>query len=786
MLELKNIKKTYHVGDIETRALDGISVAFREKEFVAILGKSGSGKTTCLNIIGGLDRYDSGELTIKGKKTSDFNDKDWDAYRNNSVGFVFQNYNLINHLGIVDNVALGMTLSGVSGKEKRRRALQVLEQVGLKEHLHKKPNQLSGGQMQRVAIARALANNPEILLCDEPTGALDTVTSKQIMDLIKELSAERLVIVVTHNSEIAERYADRLIRFEDGKIIHDSNPYREEANPERFSLKKTSMSFFTALKLSFNNIWTKKGRTFLTSFASSIGIIGIAVILSLSSGFQTQIDSFQSDTMGEFPILISQTSTELNAENIASMQDSMQEWFEGTSEYSDSDEVYLYDPSSTTIVHTNIFTDEYMDYLNNIDPEICNSIGYVRIVNMNLLRNVNGTVIPVSFISALSNMTSSSGMGVTSMDGLGLSSYPERLQKGSGSYLEENYDLLAGNYPEDATDLVLVIDSRNRVDVDMLKVLGFDTEDVETIKFADIVGTEFKLVSNNDYYVKTEYGTYLPGQDYETMYASDDSITLTISGIVRASQDSTVALLGRGIAYSDALSQLVIDNATESDIVKAQKQSNTNVMTMEEMSAETKATFLAYLGGNVSPYMIMVYPGNFEDKNAVVAYLDAYNEGKDVNDQVVFTDLAATIADMTDGIMNGITIVLIAFAAISLIVSLIMIGIITYTSVLERTKEIGILRALGARKKDITRVFDAETCILGVFSGALGIGIAWLLTIPINVILYNLTDLQGVANLQVTHAVILVAVSTILTIIGGHIPAIMASKKQAVEALRTE
>jgi putative ABC transport system permease protein len=600
------------------------------------------------------------------------------------------------------------------------------------------------------------------------------------------LSAERLVIVVTHNSEIAERYADRLIRFEDGKIIHDSNPYREEANPERFSLKKTSMSFFTALKLSFNNIWTKKGRTFLTSFASSIGIIGIAVILSLSSGFQTQIDSFQSDTMGEFPILISQTSTELNAENIASMQDSMQEWFEGTSEYSDSDEVYLYDPSSTTIVHTNIFTDEYMDYLNNIDPEICNSIGYVRIVNMNLLRNVNGTVIPVSFISALSNMTSSSGMGVTSMDGLGLSSYPERLQKGSGSYLEENYDLLAGNYPEDATDLVLVIDSRNRVDVDMLKVLGFDTEDVETIKFADIVGTEFKLVSNNDYYVKTEYGTYLPGQDYETMYASDDSITLTISGIVRASQDSTVALLGRGIAYSDALSQLVIDNATESDIVKAQKQSNTNVMTMEEMSAETKATFLAYLGGNVSPYMIMVYPGNFEDKNAVVAYLDAYNEGKDVNDQVVFTDLAATIADMTDGIMNGITIVLIAFAAISLIVSLIMIGIITYTSVLERTKEIGILRALGARKKDITRVFDAETCILGVFSGALGIGIAWLLTIPINVILYNLTDLQGVANLQVTHAVILVAVSTILTIIGGHIPAIMASKKQAVEALRTE
>ena len=782
MLELKNIKKTYHVGGIETKALDDISVSFREKEFVAILGISGSGKTTCLNIIGGLDRYDSGELTIKGKKTSDFNDKEWDAYRNNSVGFVFQTYNLITHLGIIDNVVLGMTLSGVSGKEKRRRALQVLEQVGLKEHLHKKPNQLSGGQMQRVAIARALANDPEILLCDEPTGALDTTTSTQIMDLIKELSSERLVIVVTHNPDIAEKYTDRVIRFQDGKIISDSNPYREVLKPESFKLKKTSMSFFAALKLSFNNIRTKKGRTFLTSFASSIGIIGIAVILSLSSGFQTQIDSFQSDTMGEFPILISQTSTELNAESLASMH----EMIGGTSEYADSDEVYLYDPSANTIVHTNIFTGEYLDYLESIDPEICDSIGYVRIVSMNLLRDVAGTVTPVSFSGMLSSMGGGNMSNITSMEGMGMSSYPERLKEGAESYLVENYELLAGSYPENATDLVLVIDSRNRIDMGILQALGFVIEDVESIKFDNIVGTEFKLISNNDYYVQTDYGTYLPGQDYAGMYASEDSITLKIAGIVRASRDSTVALLGSGIAYSDALSQLVIDNAASSDIVEAQEQSDKNVMTMEDLDEESKATFLSYLGGNATPYMVMVYPENFEDKEAVIAYLDAYNEGRDIEDQVVYTDLAQTISDMTSGIMNGITIVLVAFAAISLIVSLIMISIITYTSVLERTKEIGILRALGARKKDITRVFDAETFILGIFSGALGIAIAWLLTIPINIILYNLTSLEGVSNLQVEHALILIAISTLLTVIGGHIPAIMASKKQAVDALRTE
>ena len=793
MLEFRNIKKTYHVGGIETRALDDVSVAFRDKEFVAILGTSGSGKTTCLNIIGDLDRYDSGELIIKGKKTADFKDEDWDAYRNNSIGFVFQSYNLIMHLGIVANVELGMTLSGVSAEEKHKRALEVLEQVGLKEHLHKKPNQLSGGQMQRVAIARALANNPEILLCDEPTGALDTLTSTQIMDLIKEVAKDRLVIVVTHNPEIAQKYADRIIRFQDGKIVSDSHPHQERPKPDRFQLKKTSMNFMAAFKLSFTNLITKKGRTFLTALASSIGIIGIAVILSLSTGFQAQIDTFQSDAMSEFPIIISQSAMQLNAENMASMQDKLKDKMMGTEEYADSNEVFLYDKAETTIAHKNNFTDEYMDYLNKIDPEICSSIGFTRIVGMNLLREVNGSVVPVVLVNLMStmgegmNISSMTSMAnLASMDEIGLSSYPELLKEDEESYLEKNYDLLAGEYPESATDLVLVIDARNRIDMNALKGLGFDTENVDSIKFTDILGTEFRIISNDDYYVKTDLGSYLPGRDYEAMYASDKSTAVRIAGIIRQKQDVRIGVLGSGIAYSDELSQMVIDDAINSDIVKAQQLSDKNVMSMEDMDMETKAMFLSYLGGNATPFIIAVYPDNFEDKDAVLAYLDAYNTDKEMADQVIYTDLAGTMTDLTGGIMDAVTIVLISFAAISLVVSLIMIGIITYTSVLERTTEIGVLRALGARKKDITRVFDAETFILGVFSVLLRISIAWILTVPINTILYNLTELNGVANLQVQHAALLVVISTVLTVLGGHIPAKMASKKDPVEALRSE
>ncbi len=766
MLELKNIKKTYHVGDVETRALDDISVSFRKKEFVAILGTSGSGKTTCLNIIGGLDRYDSGDLVINGKSTKDFKDRDWDAYRNNSIGFIFQSYNLITHLSIVANVEMGMTLSGVSASEKHRRALEALEKVGLKDHIHKKPNQLSGGQMQRVAIARALANDPDILLCDEPTGALDTSTSVQIMDLIKEVAGDKLVIMVTHNPQLAETYADRIVSFQDGKIVSDTNPYNEQEETKEFSLKKTSMSFLTALKLSANNIRTKLGRTFLTSFASSIGIIGIAVILSLSVGFQMQIDKFEADTLQQMPVMITQQSISMDAETMEKMSKEATKY----EDYPDEQKVYVMDSMQETMMHTNKFTDEYLDYVDKIDSDLCKGMGYSRLVNLNMIRKDGDQYVPVT----AGNMT--------------FSSYPVSLNDDPNSFMEEHYDVLCGRMPEDETELVLAVDTKNRVTNTILKELGFDVDSTEEYSFEDIIGTEVKVIMNDDYYVTTEYGTYTFNTDYKAMYESENSITLTVAGIIRPKEDSPTSMISDmgALAYSDALAQRVIDNAMDSEIVKAQEKSDVNVLSMETLDEETKKQTLAYLGGNATPFMIQLYPYDFETKDKILEYLDEFNEGLEEDDQIIYTDTAGMVSSMSDGIMDGITIVLIAFAGTNLIVSLIMIAIITYTSVLERTKEIGILKALGARKKDITRVFDAETFILGVCSGLLGIIIAKLLTFPINSIIYALTDLKSVAQLKVSHALILVGISTVLTILGGHIPARMAAKKDAVEALRSE
>lgn len=766
MLELKNIKKTYRVGDVETRALDDISVSFREQEFVAILGTSGSGKTTCLNIIGGLDRYDSGDLIINGKSTKNFKDREWDAYRNNSIGFIFQSYNLISHLSIVANVEMGMTLSGVSAAEKHRRAQEALEKVGLKDHLHKKPNQLSGGQMQRVAIARALANDPDILLCDEPTGALDTVTSVQIMDLIKEIAGDKLVIMVTHNPELAEKYADRIVKFQDGKIVSDSNPYSFEKENKEFSLKKTSMSFLTALKLSANNIRTKLGRTFLTSFASSIGIIGIAVILSLSVGFQMQIDKFEADTLQQMPIIISQQSMNLDTDTMIKMGEEQKKY----EDYPDEKKIYLFDSMQDTMTHTNKFTDEYLEYVNNMDSSLCKGVTYSRLVNMNMIRKDGEDYVPVT--SANMNW----------------SPYPVSLNENKHSLMNEHYDVLTGTMPETPNDLMLVVDTKNRINKTVMKELGFDADNLEEIDFNEIIGKELKVVMNDDYYVKTEYGTYSYNTDLAAMYNAENTLTLRISCIVRPKEDSPTSMMseGGGVAYNDELAQLVIDNSKNSEIVKAQEQSDVNVLSMEAMDEETKKQTIAYLGGNEIPYAIQLYPYDFESKDKMLEYLDKYNESLEADDQIIYTDMASMISGMSDGIMDGITIVLIAFAGTNLIVSLIMIAIITYTSVLERTKEIGILKALGARKKDITRVFDAETFILGVTSGMLGIIIAKLLTFPINAIIYSLTDLKNVAHLKISHALILVAISTILTMLGGHIPARMAAKRDAVEALRSE
>ena len=787
MLELKHITKTYRVGEVETRALDDVSVAFRQKEFVAILGPSGSGKTTCLNIIGGLDQYDSGELTIKGKSTKKFKERDWDAYRNNSVGFVFQSYNLIPHLSIVANVEMGMTLSGVSGAEKHKRALEVLEQVGLKDHLHKKPNQLSGGQMQRVAIARALANDPEILLCDEPTGALDTATSRQIMDLIQSLAKDRLVIMVTHNPDLAQEYAQRIIRFQDGKIVSDTHPHQERPKPDGFSLKKTSMSFFTALKLSMGNILTKKGRTTLTAFASSIGIIGIALVLSLSNGFQQQINLFQSETLSEFPVLITQSAMETSRESDNEAHQAFLDEMEQTGEYTGENVIYLYDSEANSVMHVNNLSQEYLDYIADIDSDICQSIGYTYLAQMNLLRDTGNGIEQVSLSGGLTDMATSSMASMTSVSAMGLSSYPLSTSGDGTAYLTDNYDLLSGSFPSEVTDLVLVVDEDNKVDVSILENLGFDVQADTSIQFEDIIGAQLKLIHNDDFYQSTAYGGYIPGTDFQAMYDSENSLTLTITGVVREKPDNDVGLLSPGIAYSDGLSQLVIQRGEESDIIKAQQDSDYNVLTMEPLADEdAKDQVLTALGGSGAPYVLMLYPTDFESKDAILDYLDAYNADKASEDQVLYTDLAGTVTDLTGSIMDGITLVLVAFASISLVVSLIMVAIITYISVLERTKEIGILRALGARKKDITRVFNAETFITGVFSGLLGIVIAYLLTIPINSLIYSLTGLENCAVLNPLHAILLVVISTVLTMLGGFIPAKMAARRDAVDALRSE
>ncbi|WP_461219348.1 ABC transporter ATP-binding protein/permease [Lapidilactobacillus salsurivasis] len=777
MLELKDIKKYYRVGETVTKALDGVSVAFRKQEFVAILGPSGSGKTTLLNMIGGLDQYDSGDMVINGKSTKSFKLTDWDAYRNNSIGFVFQSYNLIGHLGILENVELGMTLSGVSGAEKRHRAEDALIRVGLKDHLHKKPNQLSGGQMQRVAIARALANDPDILLCDEPTGALDTETSVQIMELIRELSGEKLVIMVTHNPELAKQYADRIIEFSDGKIRHDSNPHQERPKPDQFQLKRTKMSFWTALNLSFNNIRTKKGRTFLTAFASSIGIISIGVVLALSGGFQKQIDQTQTKTLAKYPITISQQATDLQAASAEQQKETKQLSGKGTA-------VTAKISMQQKAMKTNKITTKYLNYVKDIDPALSNNIGYTRLVGMNLLRKVDGKVETVTFSSASSSNSGAAAMSAST--GLGSSSFPEQLDQTKENFLKKNYRLLSGSYPAAATDLVLVVNSDNTININALKNLGFDINDGEKIDFDQLVGTEIQLVGNDDYYTALPTGNYIPNTDVSSLYDKSGNLKLKIAGVIRARSNSNMDLLSTGVAYSDKLARQIIDLNQDSAIVKAQKATDVNVMTNQKMDATTKQTFLATLGGSSMPYSIMIYPNNFKDKDAVLKYLDKWNKGKSKADKITYLDLAGTVTNLTGGLMDAITYVLVAFAAISLITSMIMIGILTYTSVLERTKEIGVLRALGARSKDVTRVFDAETFILGVSSGLLGILIAELLTFPINSLLYNLTDLKNVAILDPVQALILVVVSTILTMLGGHIPARMAAKKDAAIALRAE
>jgi putative ABC transport system permease protein len=763
MLQLKKIKKSYKTGEFIQHALKEIDLEFRKNEFVAILGPSGSGKTTLLNIIGGLDKYDSGDLIINGKSTKKFKQSDWDSYRNNCVGFIFQSYNLITHISVLENVEMGMTLSGMSSKKRHKKALELLKKVGLKDHAHKKPNQLSGGQMQRVAIARALANDPDIILADEPTGALDSKTSIQIMELIQEIAKDKLVVMVTHNPDLANLYATRIVEFRDGKLIDDSNPINDkEKEDKNYEIKKTSMKYLTALKLSFNNIKTKKGRTLLTAFASSIGIIGIALILSLSNGFKIQIDKFEKNTLSQAPIIISEQTMDMNSmKNMAQEKDELEE-------FTQNKEIH---PLKTVenVVHINKITKEYMDIIENINPELIGGIAYQRATSLNILSKIDNKVkqIDQSIFAQLP----------TTIDGK------------ESIVMTDNFEVIYGEMGTKKEDLILLVDSKNRVSENVLKALGYDKD---TITFDEIIGKEFKVILNDDYYKKIE-DLYLATTDNDKLYNSDKAITLKIKAIIRGKEGSDFAKLsGTGIMYSNELTKYVIEKNNDSDIVKTQKKVDYNVLSHQQFDLETeegrktKETTLTYLGADTVPMAIQIYPKDFDSKDEILKKLDEYNEGKKEEEKIIYMDQAALITSMSGGIMNAITIVLIAFSAISLVVSSIMIGIITYISVLERTKEIGILRALGARKKDISRVFNAETFIIGFTSGIIGLLIAKALTYPANIIIEKLSTLKNVAKLNPMHAIILLSISILLTVIGGLIPSKIAAKKDPVEALRSE
>lgn len=866
MLKLKNITKEYKSGDTTVKALKGIDIEFRNSEFVSILGQSGCGKTTLLNIIGGLDRYTSGDLIINGKSTKEFKDNNWDAYRNYSVGFVFQNYNLIPHQTVLSNVELALTLSGVSKEERRKRAIKALEDVGLKEQIHKKPNQMSGGQMQRVAIARALVNDPDIILADEPTGALDTKTSVQIMEILKNISKDKLIIMVTHNPELAEKYSSRVIKVLDGKVISDSNPYKEdEEKTEKKKAKtgKTSMNFFTALSLSLNNLMTKKGRTILTSFAGSIGIIGIALILSLSNGVQKYINRVQEDTLSSYPISIEESTVDM-----ASMLEIMMD--EGNDNLNHEEgKIYSKDIMNEMIstlsskIQTNNL-EEFKNYLDTEENEIkknSNAIQYEYNLNLNLYKKdtSNGIVKvnPSTVMNSIgmgnmveeqnSSPFASSSMMVSQTD-----VWEEMLD--NKELIESQYDVLAGNLPTSYNEVALVVDENNQISDYTLYTLGLkdqkdlerkweavkkgekvEADDQKVYTYDELLNLSFKLILNTDYYEKSGNMWVNKSDDEEYMKNKiENAEDIKISCIIRKNEESvSTSLTGSMIGYTKQLKEHVINKINESEIVKEQKENkDINIFTgmkfpeknentkfdyanltseqkayISKLSSEELAKVMQSFSENQNatyednletlgvvdlnkPSAIKIYATNFDAKELISNEIEKYNqkqrdEGKEEN-VINYTDMVGMMMKSVSVIVNMISYVLIAFVAISLIVSSIMIGIITYISVFERTKEIGILRAIGASKKDISRVFNAETFIIGFAAGLLGILITLILTIPINAIIKAIAGVSGIASLPFGGAIILVIISMVLTIIAGLIPSKMASKKDPVEALRTE
>lgn len=895
MLELNDIKKDYVSGSTTVSALKGINLRFRDCEFVSILGQSGCGKTTMLNIIGGLDKYTSGDLKINGVSTKNYKDRDWDFYRNNSIGFVFQSYNLIPHQTVLSNVELALTLSGVSKAERKKRAIEALEKVGLGEQIHKKPNQMSGGQMQRVAIARALVNNPDILLADEPTGALDTETSIQIMELLKEISKDRLIIMVTHNPELARDYSTRIVSLLDGVITDDSDPYSledmeadiraKEAAKVKTSEKKikksgkkqkTSMSFFTALSLSFNNLMTKKTRTILTAFAGSIGIIGIAMILSISNGIQLYIDRVQRDTLSSYPITLQAESIDISS-MVTSMTGNSD-----SEEHEDKSKIYSNDIMGDMIntmvkeVKSNNLS-EFKKYIENGGSDIksyVSDIQYSYDVPLNIyMKDTSNGVEQLNpstmFDSIYGEGATSTSSAMSSGMGMGMFSNSSVWNQllGNQQVLDEQYDVLAGHWPENYNEVVLVVDKNNEVDDYTLYSLGLkDPEEVRTLfkkmmvgesyetkkdisyTFDEILDTEFKLVMPTDMYkyndVTGTWDDYSKDDKYMTNVVNNGT-DIKVCGIIRPNDDAVSTSISSGIGYTAKLTEYIIEEVKNSEIAKAQladtsvdvftgvpfdNDRNTEI-TMDDVnaymatlspeesaqmqamtsgmsddqilqlfSASLKArTTDATLDSNKSklgitdldtPSQIDIYATDFDSKEKVQNIIKDYNklqqdDGKEEN-VINYTDYVGIMMSSVSTIINAISYVLIAFVAISLIVSSIMIGIITYISVLERTKEIGVLRSIGASKKDVSRIFNAETLIEGFVSGALGIVVTLLLCIPANALIKHLTDISNVAQLPVAGGVILIIISMFLTFIAGLIPAKLAAKKDPVVALRSE
>ena len=819
MLELKKIYKEYITGDFKQIALDKVNLNFRKNEFVSILGPSGSGKTTLLNIIGGLDNYTSGDLIINEVSTRYFKDNDWDIYRNHRVGFIFQNYNLIGHQSILSNVELALTLSGVGKSERRKKAILALKKVGLEKHINKNPNQLSGGQMQRVAIARALVNDPDILLADEPTGALDSTTSQQIMKLLKEVAKDKLVIMVTHNSELARAYSTRIIELRDGSIISDSNPYVGKVNTvedeiiRKNKTKKTHMSFKTALGLSFNNLKTKKGRTILTAFAGSIGIIGIALILSLSNGVNKYIERVEAETLSSYPLTIMEESADLTEVMgiLASGKDKEINH--------DKDKIYsntimnkMFNSFVTKVSKNDLKT--FKKYLDNNDEigKYVNEIKYGYNIDLNIFNTYNGELVkvnPSNLMSDLGMINSNEMSSMYSSFGMGSNDVFVELMDNKENVLSQ-YDLIYGSYPKKYDEVVLIVNSNNEISDYTLYALGLKEQkmlkemmynvmkgeevDDTNLEFSyeDICNIEFKLMINTDLFTKE--GNRYVDRSNDLNYVNsilDKSVPLKVVGILRGNDDSVsyVSKTG-GVGYTSKLTEYVINNVKNSSIVHEQENNKeVNIFTGSSFElGESYEDNLRKLGVTSvdNPSSISIYSKDFEAKENVVRIIDEYNKETLEEKKITYTDTIGLLINNVTTIVNIISYVLIAFVSISLVVSSIMIGIITYISVLERTKEIGILRSIGASKKDIARVFNAETFIIGLFAGWMGIVITLILNIPINVIINNLSGISGITKLPLVGSIMLIIISVLLTMLGGLIPSKIASNKEPVLALRTE